>query len=73
MMVPFDDGTLPLDVETLHLEDGCCTFMMIGHFDEMLRLLEDDMAPFDHVTPFGGFEAPLEMKYRTLPSQCFSF
>jgi hypothetical protein len=52
MMTPFDDGMLPFDDEMLHLEDRCCTFMMIGHLDETLGILEDDMTPFDDVTPF---------------------
>jgi hypothetical protein len=35
----------------------------MGHFDEMLGFLEDDMETFDDVTPLGGFEAPLEVKH----------
>jgi hypothetical protein len=29
---------------------GCCTFMMMGHFDVMFGLLDDDMAPFDEMS-----------------------
>jgi hypothetical protein len=47
--------------------------MMIGHFDEILRFLEDDMVPFNDITPFRGFEAPLEMKLYTLSLQHFNF
>jgi hypothetical protein len=36
----------------------CCTFMMMGPVNETLGILDDDLAPFDDVTPFEGLRHP---------------
>ena len=74
MMAPFGDGTLTFDYKTLCKEHGRFSFMMFGHFDEMLGLPWLGWhGTFDDITHFGGLEAPLEMKHCPLSRKHFTF